>query len=693
MMFNLKLIIGLQILLLATKSFANQKILVLWDSSEVIREDYTLSVTHQKIEVLFNHMGMQLDYLDINKPIPQMYFEQKTIQQYLGLFSWLTDTNSLNPIKHMQLIKSWSLAGKKIAMLGYPGFSYDQKGNFVKLEIRNQLFKLLGAEFTDSTYSNQLILKPTGHTKASDFEFERTLENEIPDTIEVFASSNRNKKILSISNTLTKKSSDVIFYNNKFFYVARGFELFINPIDFVSQWRINPYLITKWFYGNKLKPIADTTTLFGKRIWYSHIDGDAFVSVSEIDRKSYCGSIIRQEIIEKYDLPVSASFVTAEIDPRYGANKRITDEVKKIMALKNIEIASHTFTHPLSWMQNPDQHEILSYKEENYKSKGPIVAYSVKSKNILDYREETIDSIHFINSLSENKNANILFWTGSCKPPYEALKILSENNIKNINGGDSRFDSRYPSLSHLYPLYRAVDDLYQVYSSNSNENTYTNLWSGPYSGYKDVIETFQNTENPIRLKPINIYYHFYSGEKKQSLKALKEVIDWSLTQNIFPVFTSEYVDIVGSFKDFKFVEVTSNHFEIKNGKIRTVRFPTTKFIPNYNLSKNIIGHSVFQGNLYIYLGDNAKSILHLTDTVTPKFYIEESNVFVNNWSSENQSVKISLKPNTTTQLKIFSSAELALKAESHAEITKVSPLRYRLMVPSTQHEIEIKVKQ
>ena len=48
-----------------------------------------------------------------------------------------------------------------------------------------------------------------------------------------------------------------------------------------------------------------------------------------------------------------------------------------------------------------------------------------------------------------------------------------------MNGGDLRFDSEYSSVAYVAPLARTVGREHQIYSVNSNENTYTNGWTGP----------------------------------------------------------------------------------------------------------------------------------------------------------------------------------------------------------------------
>ena len=95
-----------------------------------------------------------------------------------------------------------------------------------------------------------------------------------------------------------------------------------------------------------------------------------------------------------------------------------------------------------------------------------------------------------------------------------------------MNGGDSRLDGEYPSYHYVAPLYRQHEGFYQIHSSNSNENTYTNLWSGPFGGYVNAIQTFANTDSPRRILPVNVYYHFYSGERQAALEALRIVYNW-----------------------------------------------------------------------------------------------------------------------------------------------------------------------
>ena len=105
-----------------------------------------------------------------------------------------------------------------------------------------------------------------------------------------------------------------------------------------------------------------------------------------------------------------------------------------------------------------------------------------------------------------------------------------------------------PTLAQVPSFVRPVAARTQVYAPAQNENVYTNLWRRPYFGFRRVIDYFQFTETPRRLKPIGIYYHFFSGTKAAAIKALHDVYAWAGEQQTFPVWASEYAAGVRGFE-------------------------------------------------------------------------------------------------------------------------------------------------
>jgi hypothetical protein len=186
-----------------------------------------------------------------------------------------------------------------------------------------------------------------------------------------------------------------------------------------------------------------------------------------------------------------------------------------------------------------------------------------------------------------------------------------------MNGGDSRFDGDFPSYSNVAPLYRQVGQQFQIHSSNSNENTYTNLWSGPYGAYQTVLQTFQNTETPRRILPINVYYHFYSGERQAALLALKRVYEWAVGQReeIFPLYASRFIDVVHGFISTGIDRLDDRTWRVSdNGQCRTIRFDDCSLYPDLDRSRGILGFRHYQGCLYVSLDDSADHLIALAAT-------------------------------------------------------------------------------
>jgi len=162
-------------------------------------------------------------------------------------------------------------------------------------------------------------------------------------------------------------------------------------------------------------------------------------------------------------------------------------------------------------------------------------------------------------------------------------------------------DRQWPTYIRVAPLMRQVGEGWQNYTSGSNENLYTNLWTGPFYGFRSVTETFRNTETPRRVSPINVYYHFYSGERVASLKALREVYDDALRQPIAPLFTSEYVATVAGFRSARLARVEGGWQIWDHGALRTIRFDDVDGFVDLTRSRGILGARRHGDALYVHL--------------------------------------------------------------------------------------------
>ena len=178
-----------------------------------------------------------------------------------------------------------------------------------------------------------------------------------------------------------------------------------------------------------------------------------------------------------------------------------------------------------------------------------------------------------------------------------------------MNGGDTRFDPEFHSYAWVAPPGRQVGSLRQVYSSDSNENTYTNLWKERYFGFRYLPETWQHTETPLRVKPVNLYFHMYSGEKEASLRAVIENLRSARTQELAPVAASRYAAIVDGFCSASIVALGARRWRIDNRDgLDTVRFDRADGESvDFAKSSGVIGERHFQGSLYVALDSADRS--------------------------------------------------------------------------------------
>ena len=347
------------------------------------------------------------------------------------------------------------------------------------------------------------------------------------------------------------------------------------------------------------------------RLFYSHIDGNGMRNVGYVDKEKPCGELTYDLILSKLKLPVSVSVVVGDIVSTSGKEKEsLVNTARKIFALPNVQPASHGWAHPNKW------------DAEDRKMGMRLRGYEYSPQN------EIGNSIDYINEhlVPEGKKTDIFFWTGNCRPDYEAVKYVHDHHIEDLNGGNTRFDNDYPSYTYVAPLFNHVGGLLQNFSAGSNEDIYTNYWTGPFYGYKYVIETFKRTESPIRIRPIDVYYQFYTMEHQVAIDALKEAYAWALSQEIAPVFASDYIKTLSGFISTKIEKISPNHWVIaENGDLKTMRFDDNKSYVDMARSKGVLGFVHYQGSLYVHLDNGKRSEIVLTGARPSRPYIVKAN--------------------------------------------------------------------
>lgn len=403
-----------------------------------------------------------------------------------------------------------------------------------------------------------------------------------------------------------------------------------------NRWLINPYEFLSKSLRLAPVPVPDNTTENGQRILLAHIDGDGFVSEAEMPGYPPSGEVMLKEILQKYPtMPITVSIIEGEIGPEglYPEKSPLHEKIaRQIFALPNVEIANHSFSHPFKWKQ-----ATFSDNSSDYHLK--IKGYD------FDLIREIEKSTRYIDSrlAPAGKKTRVFLWTGDCDPSEEAIALTRKIGLVNMNAGDTVISKSVPTLTAIALIGMHKGNELQIFAPNQNENVYTNNWTGPFYGYQRVIETFQMTESPRRLKPIDIYYHMYSASKTASLNALKRVYDWTLAQPATPMFASEYIERAQGFFSMQLARGTDGKFQIRDaGALRTLRLPVSAGYPDLIRSRNVAGFLDSQGVRYIHLSAG-EADLALADNKPTTPYLAYANAKLEKWSIQTEGLQFALQ--------------------------------------------------
>lgn len=594
---------------------------------------------HRLLEMPLNHLGLVVRYCDRNAGLPPV----ASLRDVRGIVTWFQTDSMERPEEFLTWAESAIDAGKRFVAVGGLSAGKDLRGRVTPTSAVNHFLAKLGLRtenWTPVTYDQRVVYKDPAV-----MDFERPLPAVLPPFDRMRPIDPRVRSHLIVRRgTDASTDSHLVVTGPHGGWVADGYTHFASYRQDQSQWYVNPFEFLRLAFATDDVPKLDTTTLSGRRIYYSHIDGDGWRNMTEVPayrrEKSSSAEVILREAIEPFgDLPVTVGPIAGDIDPAWFGTHESLDLARRILSVPWVEAGSHTYSHPLDWESlcqasqgpgatangrtwlegvlewlDPAKWTTLNRVIERYSrpeaAEGKAALRrghsQLRSYNLypFDLNQEIAGSIDFLNLLlPRGKRVELLQWSGTTMVPEEVLQAVHRARVRNINGGDTRFDAEFDSYAWVAPLGRQAGALRQVYSSDSNENTYTNLWNERYFGFRYLPATLLHTETPIRVKPFNLYFHMYSGEKEASLRAVVENLRYARSQELSPIAASRYSAIVDGFHEAGIVELGPRRWRIDDrGGLDTVRFDHADGeAVDFAASRGVVGQRHFQGSLYVAL--------------------------------------------------------------------------------------------
>lgn len=420
--------------------------------------------------------------------------------------------------------------------------------------------------------------------------------------------------------------------------------------DDTYSWVTDPFTFLEKTLRLQRLPMPDVTTENGKRLWAAHIDGDALPSWAEVPGRKLGAEMIHETILQRYNLPHSISIVEGEmvgVEAYADRRQRMFDVARRIFAMPSVEIATHTYSHPYKWG-----------------SVGLTPTSGKYNLDVGDYQfspeREISGSANFINTqlAPPNKKTELMLWSGDALPLERTLAAAYNSGLVNLNGGYTTISKARPSVSLISPMARVVGPYVQAYAPIMNENVYTNDWLGPFDGFRRVIETLEMTDKPRRFKPMSIYYHFYAGTKVSALRSLKEIYDWSVTQDINPVYASYYAKKVPEFRSVGVSRYLDGSWKLNGlSEIKSIRILDKNTWPDISSSRGVVGARQLHDGVYVHTDGLSKQVIFNTDNKSPDvLHLVSANGKVAHWNRSANGFEFRVSSHVPVKLELSQAA-------------------------------------
>ncbi|OSQ35560.1 polysaccharide deacetylase family protein [Thalassospira mesophila] len=658
---------------------------------------------HSLAETVLNYLGLTVTHFDLGKGLPKF----TDPHEFRGILVWMEIDRLPDPEGFLTWLETQMDAGTKVVILGDWSFLQNLDGKAVSLARVNRVLSRLGGIYTGDWQEFTFDFQPS-HSDPDMTGYEAGIARPLPPFYSVTASASGSVPFVT-AHTVQGSAPYVLgAFGPSGGFVMDGYAVRFGRNEHDRKWILNPFKFFSRAFDLEEFPKVDTTTLMGRRIYYSHIDGDGWRNVSEVrgegEQTLLDPEVVYRDLILPYpDLPVSVAPIAADIDPTWAGTRRTGEIARKLFALPQVEVASHTYTHPFQWSYFDNYSakresrdfgqssrdvserfmEFLGIADDiNASDTGLKKTYELPRAYVrrpFDLRQEIIGAANYISTFAPpGKKVELLQWSGDTSPFEAAIALADSIDLPNLNGGDSRWDPDYPSLAWVAPVGMRVGKRVQIYASNSNENTYTRLWSDRYFGFKYLARTIENTESPIRLRPFNIYYHMYSGEKIASRNAVIDNLNLARKSPIIPVAASRYARLAKGFFTAEIEQTKDGLWRIRNrGQADTIRFDNgARLAVDFDHSVGVIGQTHYQGSLYISLDESVdEPVISVLPGTTELRYPVASHPYV--ISSRWRAWDVTVGDNDSLHMKIqgYGAGDMQWRTRPGA--------RFRAIVPKT----------
>ena len=274
-------------------------------------------------EMPLNYLGLVIEPHDINAPLPDL----SNRSDVRGVLTWFEGDSPGTPAPAALL--AWAERAvdlhKRYISLGNLGFA-DRRGERLPLAEVNHFLQSIGLQDDGVSVSRPIRLQML--KKDTLIGFERPVAPPFPGFEVIRRQSAEAVSHLVVDADNSGQTADLVVTGPNGGYVAPGYTHFYDGEDNRSQqWLIDPFAFFRLAFATDDLPKPDVTTIVGRRIYYSEVDGDGGLNLSEYGqdawrRRRFSAALVQRSAGRSRDQAASRTSGD-DCSDRRGARSRV----------------------------------------------------------------------------------------------------------------------------------------------------------------------------------------------------------------------------------------------------------------------------------------------------------------------------------------------------------------------------------
>ena len=537
-----------------------RRILVL--HSGAARESFTAKVLHGSLEWL----GYEMIYQDAG-----LATSQDLLPAHIGVSGVILDQSlKLTEDRQKNLATMVvTLVGQKVPLL-LTGMPWQNEADILKvlpaLGLRGTGQKTKLVENAAIRYADRVFLMDQGNLSA-----------RIDDLRDLQASADA-QVLVSVHNGADSGSThDQVF-------LSKWGGVWLDPLAAEAGPQVNPLtFLESWLSAHATAPVADTTSLDGRRLLVSQISSEGFADNTSLPEMPIAAEAMTDRILKRYALPFTIALCEGDLRGRTPGHEprealRLKEAARTMLNLAEVESASNSYSRPENWDASPTLSGLLNASAPSEK-KG--------------FEREIMGSLAYIHRefLDRTDRLAVMSWPKGAIPTPEAVAFSKSMGVENAELLEqSIMAGRSPALA---PRTWGHENTFQTLLKTSR--------SGDNLDAAAFIAEAQKQGQDRWLSPVQVTLNFTDVKTEASLKQVERVLDWCASQPLQAITVGNYASLARDAARTRIFQTSSKSWIIVNaGQARTLRLPASAGVPDLSLCTGVSGYMQQGDQIYIH---------------------------------------------------------------------------------------------